>query len=89
MAGLLGAGLLGAAAWAAGVVSSLAIGVVAVAGLAGSLAESLVQDLAGERGARLDHEFANAFNTFVGALVALELAASLEQGGLFLPLAGP
>ena len=88
-AGLLGAGLLGAAAWAAGVVSSLAIGVVAVAGLAGSLAESLVQDLAGERGARLDHEFANAFNTFVGALVALELAASLEQGGLFLPLAGP
>jgi uncharacterized protein (TIGR00297 family) len=88
MAGLLGAGLLGAAACAVGVVSSLAIGVVAVAGLAGSLAESLVQDLGGERGARLDHEFANAFNTFVGALVALELAASLEKGGLFLPLAG-
>jgi uncharacterized protein (TIGR00297 family) len=88
MAGLLGAGLLGAAACAAGVVSALAIGVVAVAGLVGSLAESVVQDLGGELGARLDHEFANAFNTFVGALVALELAASLEKGGLFLPLAG-
>ena len=88
MAGFLGAGLLGTAACGVGVVSALAIGLVAVAGLAGSLAESLVQDLGGRRGARLDHEFANAFNTFVGALVALELAASLEKGGLFLPFAG-
>jgi uncharacterized membrane protein len=84
----LGAGLLGVVACAVGAVSALAIGVVAVAGLAGSLAESLVHDAAGQRGVRLDHEFANAFNTFVGALVALELAASLEKGALFLPLAG-
>jgi uncharacterized protein (TIGR00297 family) len=88
LAGLLGAGLLGAAAYAVGVISALAIGIVAVAGLVGSLAESFVQDVGGQRGSPLDHEFANAFNTLVGALVALEIAASLEKGGLFLPLAG-
>ena len=32
-----------------------------------------------------DHEFANAFNTFVGAAAALEIALSLDAGRLYIP----
>jgi uncharacterized protein (TIGR00297 family) len=87
-AGAAGAALLGAAAFVLGLVPASAILVVAAAGLAGSLAESLVLDLARSRGVRLDHDFANAFNTLAGALVALEIALSLETRSLFLPVAG-
>jgi uncharacterized protein (TIGR00297 family) len=87
-AGAIGAALLGAAAALARVVPFAAIPVVAAAGLAGSLAESVVSDLAGRRGLRLDHEFANAFNTLVGALAALEISLSFEAGSLFLPVVG-
>lgn len=88
LAGLSAAGLMGILAFAMGLVSALGIGIIAAAGLIGSLAESVVHDLGDARGMRLDHDFANGFNTFVGALVALEIAASLEGGALFLPVAG-
>ena len=56
-----------------------------VGGFAGALAESILADLGRRRGFRLDHEFANAFNTFVGGLAALEIALSIESGGLYWP----
>ena len=86
--GALGAALLGFAGFAAGVIPAEAVVIVAVAGLAGSLAESVAHDLGRGSGATLDHDFANAFNTFVGALVALEISLSLEAQRLFLPVAG-
>jgi uncharacterized protein (TIGR00297 family) len=87
-AGAAGAALLGAAGFLLGLVPASAIPVVAAAGVAGSLAESLVQDFGRSRGVRLDHDFANAFNTLAGALVALEIVLSLEARSLFLPVAG-
>jgi len=86
LAGLAGAILVGLVAAATGSIPFSLLWVVAVAGLLGSLAESVVNDLGRLRGLRLDHEFANAFNTFVGAIVALEIALSLEKGGLYLPI---
>ena len=88
LAGAAGAALMGAVGVLAGLLPASAVAVVAAAGLAGSLAESLALDLARASGLRLDHEFANAFNTLVGALVAIEILLSLERHGLFLPVAG-
>jgi uncharacterized protein (TIGR00297 family) len=88
LAGVAGATLMGVVGVLAGILPAPAIAVVAAAGIAGSLAESLVLDLGRERGLRLDHEFANAFNTLVGALVAVEILVSMELHGLFLPVAG-
>jgi len=86
LAGLAGAILIGLAAAATGLVPLPLFWVVVVAGLAGSLAESAANDAGRPRGVRLDHEFANAFNTFVGAVVALEIALSLEKGSFYLPI---
>lgn len=86
LAGLAGAALVGLVAVAAGAVPPSLLWVVAVAGSLGSLAESVVNDLGRGRGVKLDHEFANAFNTFVGAVVALEIALSLQKGSLYLPI---
>ncbi len=86
--GLVGAALVGSVAAAFGLLPSIGIPVVAAAGLAGSLAESVVLDLGRERGLALDHDFANAFNTLVGALVALEIVLSIESGRLYLPMGG-
>ncbi len=47
------------------------IWLVATAGFLGACSESLLNDLGGRAGFRLDHDFANALNTFVGALAAL------------------
>ena len=88
LAGLAGAALVGAAAVVGGLIPAPAVPVVAAAGLAGSLAESAAHAVRRPRGERLDHEFANAFNTFAGALVALEIALSIEARTLFLPVAG-
>ena len=87
-AGLLGAAALGSAGYLAGLFPVSAVVVVAAAGLAGSLAESVAQQLARRRGLSLDHDFANAFNTFAGALIALEVSLSVQARGLFLPIAG-
>ena len=43
-------------------------------GFVGALAESVVAAMGRRFLFRLDHEFANAFNTFVGAMIALRLA---------------
>jgi uncharacterized protein (TIGR00297 family) len=88
LAGLLGAALIGSVALATGLVSPPEAAVVAISGLAGSLAESAAHDLGRGRKLQLDHDFANAFNTLVGALIALEISLSLQARTLFLPLAG-
>jgi uncharacterized protein (TIGR00297 family) len=85
-AGLGGAALVGAVGAITGFLGAASVAVVAAAGLAGSLAESVVLDLGRRRGVALDHDFANAFNTLAGALVALEIAASIEIRGLFIPM---
>jgi len=85
LAGLAGAALLGAAAALLGLLPASRIWVVALAGLLGSLAESALFDLGARRGFDLDHEFANAFNTFVGAAAALEIALSLDARRLYIP----
>lgn len=87
-AGLLGAALMGVIAFFVRVIPASAVVVVAVAGLSGSLAESIAHDLGRERALGLDHDFANALNTLVGALVALEIVLSIEARTLFLPVAG-
>src|SRR5262249_22508250 len=87
-AGFLGAALVGLVGFASGLIRGPEVAVVAVAGLAGSLAESVVHDFGGARGFRLDHDFANAFNTLVGALVALEISISIDAHRLFVPVVG-
>ncbi len=54
-------------------------------GVLGSLAESLLIDLSARMGIDADHEFCNAFNTFVGAAAAIEIAASFALGSVFVP----
>jgi uncharacterized protein (TIGR00297 family) len=83
--GLAGGALVGAVAALAGLIPWSAAWIGAAAGIAGSLAESLIGDSARLRGGRIEHDFANAFNTFVGASVAAEIAASLELGRLYVP----
>ncbi|MGH9367368.1 MAG: DUF92 domain-containing protein [Thermoanaerobaculia bacterium] len=83
-----GAASIGLAASLAGLVPSASIWIVAVAGFAGALAESATNDLGRRFSFRLDHEFANALNTFVGAVVAIEIGASLAKGSLYLPVEG-
>jgi uncharacterized protein (TIGR00297 family) len=89
----LGAAFFGAASIAlagavAGVVYPSDSWIVVAAGFSGSLAESIAHDLGRRFSFRLDHEFANAFNTFVGAVVSVEIAASLSKGSLYLPVEG-
>lgn len=84
-AGAAGAVLIGAAAWAFGLVPLVLVPVIGIAGMAGSLAESILADLGARRGFRLDHDFSNALNTFVGAALAAEIALSLTKGGLYVP----
>ncbi len=86
--GLLGATLIGVTASAAGLFPVRFVWIVLVAGLVGSLAESFLIDGSGRFGISVDHDFCNAFNTFVGACVALELAASLALGRPYIPFSG-
>jgi uncharacterized protein (TIGR00297 family) len=68
-AALAGAAIMGLAAMGVGIVPRVP------AGLVGALCESFVTTLATRFGARLDHEFSNALNTFVAAMAALKIAA--------------
>jgi uncharacterized membrane protein len=77
--------VIGAVAFAAGLAPLRYVPVFAAAGVAGSLAESLLAGLGARRGFRLDHEFANALNTFVGAAAAAEIVLCLGKSGLYLP----
>ena len=85
LGGALGAALVAAAGAAGGLYAPRWAWIVAAAGIAGSLAESLLIDLAGRRGTAVDHEFCNAFNTLVGAAVAWEIAASIALGRPYVP----
>jgi uncharacterized protein (TIGR00297 family) len=85
IAGAGGALLVAAAAAAFGVASWRSLGAITAGGIAGSLAESLLLDATARRGIEVDHEFVNLFNTFVGALVALEVAVSAALGHLYIP----
>lgn len=78
VAGLPGAALIGVVSCLVGLVSWSFLWLVAAAGFLGSVAESLVRDLARSRGVSLDHEFANALNTFVGAVLAWYIAIWLQ-----------
>lgn len=77
-AALAGAALIGLAAWRLDLVESSRIWIVAAGGFVGAYSESVLSVLASRWGARLDHEFTNALNTFVGAMVALRLAAAVS-----------
>ena len=59
---------------------------VLAGGFLGALSESFLADLGRRLGFRPDHEFANAFNTFTGGLIALEIALSLETGSVWWPV---
>jgi uncharacterized protein (TIGR00297 family) len=72
----------------AGLVPAAGIWVVAAAGFLGALAESAANDLGRRLGFKIDHEFANAMNTFAGAAIAAEIWLSLAKGGLYVPLEG-
>jgi uncharacterized protein (TIGR00297 family) len=86
LAGVSGGALVGLVAGASGLFPISLFWVVALCGLVGALSESAINDLGRRAGFRLDHEFANALNTFVGAVLALEIVLSLEKGALYLPI---
>ena len=82
-AALVGATLIGFGAVALGVVARIPgalVACVVAGGFLGALCESIVTTVASRFGTRLDHEFSNALNTFVGALIALELGSSVLAG---------
>jgi uncharacterized membrane protein len=85
LAALGGAAVIALAAWVFGWLPRGLLLAVLAGGFLGTIAESLLADLGRRRGFRLDHEFANAFNTFVGGLTALEIALSVESGRLYWP----
>ncbi len=85
VAGAAGALVIAGVGWAVGMIPLSLVWAVAVGGIAGSLLESLLAELAAGRGFRLDHEFSNALNTFAGAAVAGEIAMSIVRGRIYLP----
>ena len=68
------------AAWALRVTPPGVVWLVVAGGFIGSLAESLLKDLGRRAGFSLDHDFANALNTFVGGLAAVSLGSTLHPG---------
>ena len=85
VAALGGAAVVALFAWVFGWMPRGLLLAVLAGGFLGAFAESLLADLGRRRGFRLDHEFANAFNTLVGGLAALEIALSLDAGRLYWP----
>ncbi len=71
LASLLGAALIALAAWPLRVALPGVLWLVVAGGFLGSLAESLLKDLGRRAGFSLDHDFANALNTFAGGLAAV------------------
>ena len=87
-ASFAGACAIALAAWLFGWAPRGVVLAVVAGGFLGAMAESVLADLGRRLGFRPDHEFANAFNTFAGGLIALEIALSLEKGGIYWPV-GP
>jgi uncharacterized protein (TIGR00297 family) len=73
-AALLGACVIALFSWVFAWTPRAAVLAVIVGGFLGAVAESVLSDVRRRSGGRLDHEFANAFNTFAGALITLGLA---------------
>lgn len=71
-----GAALLAGAGWLLGLVSVPAACVAGLAAFLGAMSESWLNDFGRRTGFGLDHEFANALNTFVGAMAALRIGAA-------------
>jgi uncharacterized protein (TIGR00297 family) len=86
-ASFAGALAIALAAWLFGWAPRGVVFAVLAGGFLGALAESVLADLGRRFGFRPDHEFANAFNTFAGGLIALEIVLSLEKGGIYWPVA--
>ncbi len=74
-ASLFGAALVAGAGWGLGLISGPLAWIAAAGGFLGALCESLLNDLGRRAGFSLDHEFANALNTFLGAMAALRMTA--------------
>ncbi len=72
-ASLAGAALVAAAGWRLGLVPAPLVWAAALGGFLGALSESVVNDFGRRNGFSLDHEFANALNTFLGAMLALRI----------------
>ena len=70
-ASLFGAAVMAAAGWGLGLVPAGLVLAAGLGGFVGALAESVVNDFGRRKGFSLDHEFANALNTFIGAMLAL------------------
>ncbi|HEX9286985.1 MAG TPA: DUF92 domain-containing protein [Thermoanaerobaculia bacterium] len=85
-AALAGAFGMALAAWIFGWLPREVVIAVLAGGFLGAMSESVLADLGRRFGFRPDHEFANAFNTFAGGLIALEIALSLERGSIWWPV---
>jgi uncharacterized protein (TIGR00297 family) len=85
-ASFAGACAIALAAWLFGWAPRGVVLAVLAGGFLGAMSESILADLGRRFGFRLDHEFANAFNTFAGGLIALEIALSLEKGAIYWPV---
>ena len=87
-ASFFGASASALAAWLLGWAPKGIVVAIVAGGFLGAMAESVLADVGRRFGFRPDHEFANAFNTFAGGLIALEIALSLEKGAIYWPV-GP
>ena len=72
-ASLAGAALVAAAGWGLDLVPARLVPAAGLCGFLGAMSESWINDFGRRTGFGLDHEFANALNTFVGAMAALRI----------------
>ena len=86
-ASFAGACAIALAAWLFGWAPRGVVLAILAGGFLGAMSESVLADLGRRFGFRPDHEFANAFNTFAGGLIAIEIALSLDKGGIYWPVA--
>jgi len=86
-ASFAGACAIALAAWLFGWAPRGIVLAILAGGFFGAMSESVLADLGRRFGFRPDHEFANAFNTFAGGLIALEIALSLDKGAIYWPVA--
>jgi uncharacterized protein (TIGR00297 family) len=70
-ASLAGSVLMAAAAWLLRVADPAILWIVVAGGFIGSFAESVLKDVGRRCDVQVDHDFANAFNTFAGGMAAL------------------
>jgi uncharacterized protein (TIGR00297 family) len=73
-AAFVGAAAIAAAGFLLGLLPAAVVWVAGLAAFLGAMSESGLNDFGRRAGFGLDHEFANALNTFIGAMVALRIA---------------